>query len=457
MGDIINSRGLEPEVRERVTQAAKSAFERINTKYRGAFLADFGMVRGDSFEGVLLTSHYAPQIMMDIVKVFYRVEKTLVRISAVIGQLTVTSSDRNEVDGPAFESVMAALAKLKERGSTHWMQVSFDVGTLGQSLVNSQIELLTALTEKWTDKQREICWIAEEIEEQEAYPKDSAKKQELYKLIANKQNSTSAVVKKQLNAASYDVYRQAWDGFTSFLVEIDEITIDNKTPAQISYVSYLNVAYRKIGQHLFKEALPLLENALIFAKKELGDNDAQLLQIYNYLAQSYIETLMYEEAEAVIDDALSLQNEFPKSTQYILLLDTHSHLLHKKGNPQEAKKILEVAMESAKNILNATHLQWGTLYNNFASILFSMSDYSEAIIYYEKAFSVGGDLIDVAVGLSNIALCYVKMEKYDEAISSAEEALNVFELNLPPNHKYIIDTKWLLAAIEEKSQKGEQK
>ena len=37
MGDIINSRSLDDEVREKVTQAAKIAFDRINSRYRGSF------------------------------------------------------------------------------------------------------------------------------------------------------------------------------------------------------------------------------------------------------------------------------------------------------------------------------------------------------------------------------------------------------------------------------------
>ena len=229
MGDIINSRGLEPEIRERVTQAAKNAFDKINTEYSRSLLATFGLVRGDSFEGVLLTQYLAPQIILDIIKAFYRVEKTLVRISAVVGELTITSPDRNEVDGPAFTQVMDDLARLKQRGSAHWMQVSFDIGlSLGQALLSSQLELLATLTEKWTDKQREACWVAEEIEGQKAYPKETAKKHELYKLVANKLNSTSAVAKKHLVAASYDAYRQAWDGICLFLAEIDEYIADKK-------------------------------------------------------------------------------------------------------------------------------------------------------------------------------------------------------------------------------------
>jgi len=456
MGDIINSRSLAPEVREKVTQAAKNTFDRINTKYRGSFLADFGLVRGDSFEGVLLSPYYAPQIMMDIVKAFYNVEKTLVRISAVMGQLTITSSDRNEVDGPVFENVMGALAELKERESTHWMQISFDIGTLGQSLINSQIELITTLTERWTDKQREICWVAEEIEEQEAYPKDTAKKQDLYKLVANKLGSTSAVIKKQLNAASYDVYRQGWDGIRAFLVEIDEYAVTDISLTQKSYLSYLNVGQRKQDQHNDSEAIPLLKEALDTAKNELGNDDIQLIQIYARLAESYTRMSIYREAENAINEALKLLDTIPKSVQHIDILDTQAALFLSKGDLNNAKIKAEEAISNAHDILNATHRQWGGLFNTLAVILYEMSEYDDALKYYEKSSSFEYGVIDNAIQLNNIAWCYLSLQKYDDAICKATEALYAYESNLPPDHTYIANTRILIETIE-KAQKGEQK
>jgi len=327
MGDIINSRGLSDEARIRVTQAAKSVFDRISTRYRGSFMAELGMVRGDSFECVLLSQHLAPQIVQDIIKAFYRVEKTLVRIAVVMGQVTVASSDRNEVDGPAFADVMKALAKIKERGSNHWLQVSFDINTLGQSLISSQIELITALTTRWTDKQQEICWVAEEIEGNEDYPKDTTKKQELYKLVANKLDSTTAVVKKQLNAAFYDTYRQAWDGLAEYFASLDEYATDNnKSIMESSYLPYYNLGKRKIAQLNYTDALPLLEKAIKLAVEELETNNQQLIPIYICLAEAYTETSRYEKAEGAIQAALTLQSLMPKSKQYLEILEEQGRI-----------------------------------------------------------------------------------------------------------------------------------
>jgi len=463
MGDIINSRSLNDEVREKVTQAAKIAFDRINSRYRGSFLANFGLVRGDSFEGVLLAQHHAPQIMQDIIKTFYNVEKTLVRISVVMGQLTVTSPDRNEVDGPAFVDVQAALAKIKERGSKHWMQVSFDIGTLGQSLISSQLGLITALTERWTDKQREICWIAEEIEGHEAYPKET-KKQELYRLVAKKLDSTPAVIKKQMIAASYEAYRQGWDGIVSYLIEIDEhvdrsknIIEESYNIIEESYIPYLNMGQRKLAQHNFDEARPLLEKARSLALDTLDKNDLQLIPIYTCLARVYVKT-NYEAADSAIQSSLKLQTEQLKTEWYIETLIADANLSYNLLGYANAKKKLVKAMAIARDLLNSTHPLWGDLFNNFAVVLNALRDYEAAHTYYMKALEYQAlrTPTDYAITLRNIAKTYVYLPKLAEAKEYAETALCIFEENLPPNHEYISDTRRLLETIKVIQKGGQQ-
>jgi len=453
MGDIINSRSLDDEVREKVTQAAKIAFDRINSRYRGSFLANLGLVRGDSFEGILLAQHCAPQIMQDIIKTFYNIEKTLVRISVVMGQLTVTSPDRNEVDGPAFIDVQAALAKIKERGSKHWMQVSFDAGILGQSLISSQLELITALTERWTDKQREICWTAEEIEGHEAYPKET-KKQELYRLVAKKLDSTPAVIKKQMIAASYEAYRQGWDGIESYLMEIDEHVDKSKSVIAESYIPYLNMGQRKLNQHNFYEALLLLKKALSMAKNILGENNLQLAPIYTYLANAFTKTAKYQDAENMIKASFELQKAHPKTERYIETLIEQADLAYNKLEYANTKKILLEAITIANDLLSNTHPLWRTLFNNLAVAFHEMEDYETAYTYYMRAREhISSPLIEYAITLSNLVVSFWRASKFMEAREYAETALCIFEENLPPNHKYVIDARRLLSDIEE-SQKG---
>ena len=461
MGDIINSRNLEPEVRERVTQVAKREFDWINIKYMGSMLASFGMVRGDSFEGVLITQSYAPQIVQDIIKAIYSVEKTLVRISVVLGKLTVTSHDRNEVDGPAFVEVMDALERLKARGSKHWLQVSIDIGTLGDSLISSQVELLTALSEKWTERQREICWIAEEIEGQEHYPKDT-KKQELYKLVAKRLGVTPAVVRKHLNAALYEAYRMGWDGITEYLADMDGYAGDENAIVPESYVPHLNIGLRRFVQRNFVAATYHLERALELAKDEFGEDSNQIIPLYIHLADSYSGISKIQEAEEATHKAMSLHKNLnmPNTQpQYFDILLTLAQVHISKREFKQAKKIIEETFSAAEKILHPTHPHWSILFHTMASVHYHTNDYANALIYYEKAQATliyKPDSIDYSINTEGIAMCYYHMGNYDKALSLAQDAQKIYDSTLSPEHELIIDNQVFIDHIQQ-AQKGEKK
>jgi len=456
VGDIINSRSLDNEVRGQVTKTAKNTFERINAKYMSSLLATFGLVRGDGFEGILLSRHYAPQIVQDILKAIYRVEKTMVRISIVTGRLTITSQDRNENDGEAFSDAIKALFELKKLDSKHWLQVSFDIGTLGRSLIDSQIRLITALTERWTDKQREMSWVAEEIEGHEIYQEGEAKKQELYKLVAKRIGSTPAIVKKQLNAASYEAYKQAWDGLTEYLIDLDEYSAGNKDITQESYLPYYNVAERKLRQYNYEDALPLLEKAIALARDELKEDDTQLILLYNSTVIAYAETGEHCKAEIAIQKSFDMQKSMPKTRQeYVntLFVQTKLHLMNR--DYDNAKLSANDTLAIAQDIFSQTHPSWSAIYNDLAIAYSRTNDYESALNHYEKSlhYEITSSLIDHGVTLSNIALCYKSLEDYKQAINNAEKALGIFEEALPQNHRYIKETRNFIQEL--KSQEGE--
>jgi len=156
IGDIIGSREMNFETRELATEAIKATLNRINEEYRNSILADFGIVRGDALEGILLTSFFAVDLIQDMIWSLYR-QGIRLRISAVVDELSVVSDDRNEADGPAFHLALDKLNQLKTRKSDHWLQVSFVTGTTAQPLVDGLFLLMSALTEGWTERQCEIA------------------------------------------------------------------------------------------------------------------------------------------------------------------------------------------------------------------------------------------------------------------------------------------------------------
>jgi tetratricopeptide (TPR) repeat protein len=430
---------------ESVINEIEKAFNRINTKYLGSLMATFGMVRGDAFEGVLLTQHYAPQIVQDIIKAFYRLEKTIVRISVVLDELSATSSDRNKTYGPAYDKALVALDKMKERKSEHWLQVSFDVGSLGQALVDSQFALLTALTESWTDNQREAVWAMETLEDcqknasthLDVLPTISSKQ---LKIISEQLRTSPPVIKKQLKAAHYNVYRQAWVSLKLYLASMDAYTIKEKSVIEQSYVPWFNMGMHKMKRQDYSTALEFLEKSLQLAKNNLKNEDPLLILIYNALAEAYTRNERYEDAQGIIQKAFTLQESMPKARlQYLETLNAEAHLYLEKGDLLKAQNKYQEALDIAYNILDDGHPLLGKLYNNIANVYYSQNNFDNALELYKKSYnntviSMGKDSIDYALTIGNIAGCYFYLNDNEKAIAYTKEALLLLEKNLPPNH-----------------------
>jgi len=437
IGDIVNSQELAPDVRERAVQAAKEAFHRINTKYIDTLIMTFDMVRGDAFEGVMLTQHHAPQIIESIIKAFYRPEKVTVRISVVLGELTKIGSGRNDIDGPAFHEALSRLEKMRETKNTHWLQVSFVTGSPAQPLVDSLLAQLTALTWRWTDKQREIVWAMESHGEQR-------------KIVARQLGVSLPVVSKQLAAAHYGVYCGAWEGLTDYLANLDEYTSFDRAGAEKSYVSYFNAAVRKFEQSNYVEALPLIQKSLDSAKSELNENDPLFIPIYNKLADIYISAKEHAGAEAALEESMKLQENMPKTRlQYIKTLYFRAHIYSEKNDTGRALGNLKEALSIARSVLREKHPFLGSIYNGLAIIYRKSAEYEKAIAYYTEALATTGTSpVDYAATNYNIAKCYCRMGKNEQAFPYAEEALRLFKENLSPNHKCAADTKKLLSHIK---------
>lgn len=205
VGDIIDSRQLDFDERQRTTETIEKIFMDINYEYRENILSDFGLVRGDSFEGVLFSQYKSLRIVRDIIRKVYEKAGQRLRVCAAIDELSVVSSDRNKADGPAFHVAVEELEKLKAKKSTHWLQVAMKTkDDPAQPLIDTTLELLAALTAGWTDKQRELVW------KMSAYGG-------LQKQLSEAEGFSPSVVSRQLKAANYPAYSSAWQALEQYL------------------------------------------------------------------------------------------------------------------------------------------------------------------------------------------------------------------------------------------------
>jgi tetratricopeptide (TPR) repeat protein len=438
VGDIIKSKELAPDVRERATRAAQKVFDWINTEYGSSLMAPFGMVRGDGFEGILLTQSYAPDIAQDIIKALYRVDKTKVRISVAMGTLTVTSYDRNVVDGPALHTAYENLEALKERNGDHWLQVAFFIGDLTKSLINSQNALLMALTEGWTERQHEVVWAMEEYE---------SKQNRVSKALG----IPASAVKKHVQATNYDVYRQAWNGLTDFLVEMDAYTTQEKPVMEMGYVPFFNAGMVALYKWLnYETAISHFLKSVRLAIGELGEDDPLIIPIYNELASAYIASDEYEKSIEYTTLALRLQKSMPKSRlQYMETLLNKADALGKLKKFGEAEKIFLTLFDLARDNINHNHPFMGTLHNNFAVLYWDMDEYKNALKQYQTSLDISKENegfispVQFAILILNIAECHDAVGNTVEAYKHITEAIKIWDESLPHNHTNILRARRL--------------
>lgn len=205
VGDIIDSRQLDFDERQHTTETIEKIFMEINYNYRENILSDFGLVRGDSFEGVLFSQYRSLKIIRDIIRQVYEKAGQRLRICAAIDELSVVSSDRNKADGPAFHVAVEELERLKAKKSTHWLQVAMKTkDDPAQPLIDTTLELLSALTAGWTDRQRGLVW-------------KMADYGGLQKQLSEAEGLSPSVVSRQLKAANYQLYTSAWQALEQYL------------------------------------------------------------------------------------------------------------------------------------------------------------------------------------------------------------------------------------------------
>jgi hypothetical protein len=151
IGDVVQSRQLEPEQRARVQADLDGLMSRINDRYRDAVLADFLITLGDEFQGLVRRPEAIPDIVQDLRE---QLPRTRFRIAVSFGQLTTPLKPvALGTDGPAWHAARALL--------DDWLKSKRDgvgfVGFGGDDVVLNALAGL--LTFHWThleDSQREI-------------------------------------------------------------------------------------------------------------------------------------------------------------------------------------------------------------------------------------------------------------------------------------------------------------
>ena len=371
VGDIIDSKKLDLDTLKEKKAKMEKILELVNEKYYKIIMADFGIVRGDAFEGVLYSQVEAIDIIQDLIRKFLEEVGVSLRISCVTDELTIDEFDRNKSDGPAFHKAIEEIEFLKAKNSKHWLQVSIVTKTNNQKLLDTISDLLGAITSGWTEKQRKIAFAM------------SVYKQQKY--VSRELEISPSVVNKQLKAINYQTYQNSWIQLKNYLEMIEE---EKASTDKSSFTLLYSIGARKNNQQKYLEAEEYLKRALKVAKKTYGDENIRLVPIYNELVRSYAEKAEFKSALKTMDISTHIQTETPSDARkYFQTLNAHGALLLIMDDAKNALKYFYEAERLVCEFWGRNSYNLYICYNNIAASYLKLNDYEHAKKYCELCLS----------------------------------------------------------------------
>jgi tetratricopeptide (TPR) repeat protein len=214
-------------------------------------------------------------------------------------------------------------------------------------------------------------------------------------------------------------------------IENDEVTL------------LLNQAgYYLLARGRYREAEPLLQQALRIRERHLGAEHLGTATSLNNLADLYRAQGKYREAEPLYGRALSIHEqqlgiEHPNTA---LSLDNLAALYKEQGKCVEAEPLLQRALSIHERQLGVEHPDTAMSLNNLAVVLYSVQGKDgDAEPLYERALLIrerqlGANHPDTAMSLDNLAVLYRNQRKYIEAEPLFQQALLIREQQLGANH-----------------------
>jgi len=212
--------------------------------------------------------------------------------------------------------------------------------------------------------------------------------------------------------------------FASLFVQADT------QPEQLELAkTYSEQVVQLFQQGLFKQALPLAENAYNIRKQILGEKHHDTLASLNNLASIYLELGRFSEALPLSEKAYSLaKNELGEKHPLTLAgLNNLAGIYLKLGRFYQALPLFEKAYSISKEVLGEKHQDTLVSLNNLAGIYLKLGRFYQALPLFEKAYFLKKDVLgekhpDTLHILNNLAVTYGYLGHFSEALPLFEKA-----------------------------------
>ena len=199
-GDLISSRELED--RAKVQEGLKNALTINNKRFKGAIVAKFIVVRGDSFQGMMSS----PKYLFDLYYALFENIRYQFYLGVGIGSISTHLSENvGEMDGKAFHRAFNALERAKRESAWIKFKSGWEIDEIVTCLLNFTADVMWS----WTERQEEVVMHYKRAK--------SSRGGTTLEEIADDMGVTKQTVSKILKRSKYRMIEEAERSFMDFI------------------------------------------------------------------------------------------------------------------------------------------------------------------------------------------------------------------------------------------------
>jgi CHAT domain-containing protein/Tfp pilus assembly protein PilF len=198
------------------------------------------------------------------------------------------------------------------------------------------------------------------------------------------------------------------------------------------------------GQGKYKEAQPLIEEALEIREEKLGPGHVDTAEAQNDLAALHYHQAEYEKAEVLYNRALKIL-EAALGPEHQLVARTQNNLaslLMDLGRLDRAEELFKKALTIREKTLGKEHEDVANTLNNLCTLFLYRGNFQSARSLAERAIEIHQKALepghpDLAYSLNNLAMVLQGLGDYHGARPLLERALVLREKALGPDHPLV--------------------
>ena len=197
--------------------------------------------------------------------------------------------------------------------------------------------------------------------------------------------------------------------------------------------TYRLARQREKAVSLFQEAIQIYlaqEKLDIYACASVYNNISLVLQDMGEL----------DRAAGYLEQALELISQMPQCRhEMAVTYNNLTALYHRAGREEEAKRCLELALQSFEQCSEEENVHYAAGLNSLAGFLYSAGDYGRAVKTYQKAARYTrrffGENVEYAITFQNMSWALRAMGRIDDACKTLGEAERVYCHLFGPDHE----------------------